>query len=272
MPAIDLEALRRWSLALGNHLADPQAFAAMLRWQFESHSNRMLRRGPSLARHGALPSWNVPPAMMNEIETAVLPRAAREPEAALRLADHLWSIASLEEKTLAARLVGAAGRPEASHMRLGPWIAQTKDRTLLDILARYTAQPIRIESAELFRREVHAFLADRNPVARRFAWRVLLEWIAEAPSSAIRFVLQVLPAALREADPECVRLSQRVYGRLAESSPAEALRWLEDLPDRDAEIIGRRWLRGALTGLPPAVASAVRARLELEADRELRSG
>ncbi len=271
MPAIDLEALRRWSVALGNHLSDPQTFAAMLRWQFESHSNRLLRRGPSLARHGALPSWNIPPAMMNEIEAAVLPRAAQEPEAALQLADHLWSIASLEEKTLSARLVGAAGRPEASHMRLGPWIAQTKDRTLIDVLARYTARPIRAESPDLFRREILGFLADRNPVARRFAWRVLLEWLAEAPSAAARLALEVLSGALREADPESMRLSQQVFARLAGLSPAEVLRWLEELPDREAEIIGRRWLRGTLAGLPPAVAGAIRARLEPEAHRETHS-
>jgi DNA alkylation repair enzyme len=272
MPAIDLEALRRWSQALGNHLSDPQTFASMLRWQFESHSNRMLRRGPSLARHGALPSWNIPPAMMNEIEAAVLPRAALEPEPALRLADHLWSIPSLEEKTLGARLVGAAGRSEASHMRLSQWIAQTKDRSLIAVLARYAAQPIRAESPELFRREVLSFLADRNPGARRFAWRMVLEWLAEAPSAATRLALEVLSGALREIDPECVQLSQQVFALLAGYSPAEALRWLEDLPDRDAEIIGRRWLRGALAALPRDVAAAVRARLDPQADRQARSG
>ena len=125
MPSIDLDALRRWSQTLGDQIGDPQAFAAALRGQFESHSNRLLRRGPSLARRGALPSWNVPAAMLNEIEAAILPRAARQPEAALRLADHLWAIPSLEEKSLAARLLEAAARPEASHMRLARWVVET---------------------------------------------------------------------------------------------------------------------------------------------------
>ena len=160
MPSIDLDALRRWSQTLGDQIGDPQAFAAALRGQFESHSNRLLRRGPSLARRSALPSWNVPAAMLNEIEAAILPRAARQPEAALRLADHLWAIPSLEEKGLAARLLEAAARPEASHMRLARWVVETPDPALHAALARHAARPVRNESPDLFRQEILAWLGE----------------------------------------------------------------------------------------------------------------
>jgi len=271
MPAIDLDDLRHWSQNLGDHVSEPEMFSSMLKRQLEAHSNRLLRRGPSLARHGALPSWNTPPAMLNEIEAAILPRAALQPEAALRLADHLWSLPSLEEKILAARLVGAAGRSEASHMRLARWVMESKDQALHEALARHAARPIRAESPDLFRHDVIAFLGERISGARRFGWRVLLEWMDESPSTASRLALEVLPRALREGDPECVRFSQLVLARVAEASPAEVLGWLAGLPDRDAQITGRRWLRGAIPSLRPEVAAAVRARLEPDAVQSGRS-
>jgi hypothetical protein len=261
MPSIDLDALRRWSQALGDQIAEPQAFAAALKGQFESHSNRLLRRGRSLARHGALPSWNIPAAMLNEIEAVILPRAARQPEAALRLADHLWAIPWLEEKSLAARLLEAAARPEASHMRLARWVLQTPDRSLLEILARHAARPVRRESPDLFRQEILTWLGERSLAGRRFAWLALREWMDETPSSAALLAFEVLARGMREDDPECVRSSQAVFAQLAASQPAELLRWLDDLPDRDTLFIGRRWLRGALPGLPPEIRDAVRARM-----------
>ncbi len=264
MPSIDLDALRRWSQSLGAQIDEPQVFASALRAQFELHSNRLLRRGPSLAQQGSLPSWNVPVAMLNEIEAVILPLAAERPEAALRLADCLWAIPSLEERTLAARLLEAAGHPEASHMRLGRWVTQTRDRSLHEVLARHAARPVRRESPDLFRQEVLTWLGERDVAARRFAWIALREWMDEAPSSAARLALEVLSRALREADPECVRTSQDVLARLAASQPAELLRWLNDLPDRDTQFIGRRWLRGVMAGLPHEIEKAIRARITTE--------
>ena len=261
MPSIDLDALRRWSQHLGDLIVEPQAFAAALRGRFESHSNRLLRRGPSLARHGSLPSWNIPTAMLNEIEAVILPRAAGQPEAALRLADHLWAIPSLEERSLAARLVEAAARPEASHMRLTSWVPQTRDRSLHEILAHHAARPVRRESPDLYRQEITHWLAERSVAGRRFAWLALHEWMAEAPSSAAMLAFEVLARGMREEDVECVRSSQAVFAQLAASQPAELLRWVDDLPDRDAQFIGRRWLRGALPGLSPEIRDAVRARI-----------
>lgn len=261
MPSIDLDAVRRWSQSLGDLIVEPQAFAAALKGHFESHSNRLLRRGRSLARHGALPSWNIPAAMLNEIEAAILPRAARQPEAALRLADHLWAIPSLEERILAARLLEAAARPEASHMRMARWVLQTRDRSLHEILARHAARPIRRESPDLFRQEILNWLAERSVTGRRFAWLALHEWMDETPSSAALLAFEVLARGMREDDPECVRSSQAVFAQLAASQPAELLRWVDDLADRDAQFIGRRWLRGALPGLPPEIGDAVRARI-----------
>ena len=260
MPSIDLDALRRWSQTLSDQIGDPQAFAAALRGQFESHSNRLLRRGPSLARRGALPSWNVPAAMLNEIEAAILPRAARQPEAALRLADHLWAIPSLEEKSLAARLLEAAARPEASHMRLARWVVETPDPALHAALARHAARPVRNESPDLFRQEILAWLGGRSLAVRRFAWLALRAWMEEAPSSAALLALEVLTLGMRDNDPECVRSSQALFAQVAASQPAELLRWVDDLPDRDAQFIGRRWLRGALPGLPSEIRDAIRTR------------
>jgi hypothetical protein len=150
-------------------------------------------------------------------------------------------------------------------MRLARWVPQTRDRSLHEILARHAARPVRHESPQLFRQEILNWLGERNVAGRRFAWLALREWMDEAPSSAARLALEVLSRALREDDPECVRTSQAVLAQLAASQPAELLRWLSDLPDRDTQFIGRRWLRGALPDLPHELQEAVRARMAPDA-------
>ena len=82
----------------------------------------------------------------------------------------------------------------------------------------------------------------------------------EAPSPAALLALEVLTLAMRDNDPECVRSSQALFAQVAASQPAELLRWVDDLPDRDAQFIGRRWLRGTLAGLPSEIRDAIRTR------------
>ncbi|HEY5118826.1 MAG TPA: hypothetical protein VII90_05155, partial [Anaerolineales bacterium] len=87
MPSIDLALLRSQAIELAGLLDDPALFRASLRLLMEGHAHRLLRRGHSMDRHGALQAWDVPGLLIREVEAALRPAAQSRPDCALAAAD-----------------------------------------------------------------------------------------------------------------------------------------------------------------------------------------
>jgi hypothetical protein len=261
MPSIDLSALRARTRELAGLLAaDAPAFRAGVRALMEIHAHRLLRRGPSMAQRGALLAWDVPGLLMRELDSTLIPAAATDPAAALAAADALWPEGRLEERLLAARLAGTSADVREIRKRVAQWSAGLSDPALTREIADTTCRPFRRADPDLFRADARKWIEAEAPAIRRFGWAALGAWLTDGGIQAALAAFDLLPRALREDDPETLRAAGGVVAALAQSTPAEIRKWIEDLPP-DPLYRGRAFLRSILAVLPDPLAGELKERL-----------
>jgi hypothetical protein len=248
MPAIDLAQLRGEASALAGQLDQPAAFSASLRSLLERHAHRLLRRGRSLAKRGALPAWDVPGILIREVEAAVLPAARRNPRAALPAAAAAWPGGKKEEKQLAAFLLGLAGDPAEIRTHLLHWLDETEDPAVLQSLAAHACPPLRRSDPVLFRSDLRSWLTHPAPARRRFGWLALKTWAEERSSDSVFSAFELLPL---------------IFPGLARTSPFETQGWLTGLTPK-AQRQSRRLIRLAMPRLPAETAQFVREMRRIE--------
>jgi hypothetical protein len=260
MPSINLSELRVRAQELAGLLADAPAFRTGVRALMETYAHRLLRRGPSMSQRGALQAWDVPSLLLRELESTLLPAAAADPAAALAAADLLWPDGRLEERLLAAQLTGVCTSVKEIRQRIAQWSAGLSDPVLQREIADNTCRPFRLANAELFRADARKWIEADTPAMRRFGWMALGAWLSDGGGHASLTAFDFLPRALREDDPETMRLAGEILVALARITPAETRKWIEDLPPA-LLYRGRIILRSALASLPDPLAGELREKL-----------
>jgi hypothetical protein len=263
VPAINLSRLRLQTYELAGLLEEPAAFQTALRALLDEHSHRLLRRGRSLAKRGALPAWDVPGILIREVEAALLPVAREKHSAVLVAAATIWPSGKLEEKQLAAFLAGCSRDPDGLRILLLEWLKETEDPSILQDLAIQVCPPLRTANTLLFRSDLRAWLEARHAPLRRFGWMALRIWVDEKNSEAIFAAFDLLPAVFPETDPETMRLASAVLSRLAEISPRETQGWLAELTPKTLRQ-SRKLLRMLLPRLSAEMAAFVRGILQAD--------
>jgi hypothetical protein len=257
VPSIDLALLRPQAIELAGFLDDPALFRATLRLLMERHAHRLLRRGRSMDRRGALQAWDVPGLLMRELEAALRPAAQNRPDFALAVADAIWTEGKLEEKLLAVYLAGfsrGSADLEAVFVR---WLDGMEDPTVLRAMSARVCLPPAGASPTLFRIQLRAWMESPAPSVRRFGWMALNAWQEEKSSESIFAAFDFLPIIFSETDPEAIRLAAGILGRLSRTAAQETRGWLEDLSPKNLQQ-GRPFFRAALPSLPPELAALIR--------------
>lgn len=263
MPAINLSRLRLQAFELAGLLEEPAAFRESLRALLDEHSHRLLRRGRSLAKRGALPAWDVPGILIREVEAALLPVAREKHACVLAAAAAIWPAGKLEEKQLAAFLGGCSRDPGGLRILLLEWLKETEDPSILQDLAAHVCPPLRDANPLLFRSDLRAWLEARHAPLRRFGWLALRVWADEKNSEAVFAAFDLLPAVFPETDPETMRLASDVLIRLAEISPRETQGWLSELSPKILRQ-SRKMLRMTLPRLTADMAAFLRGILQAD--------
>jgi hypothetical protein len=257
MPSINLSRLRLQAYELAGLLADPPAFQKSLRALLEEHSHRLLRRGRSMAQRGALPAWDVPGLLIREVEASLLPVVKKNSEAALAAAGAIWPSGRLEEKQLAAFLIGLSRNPGEIRTLLLEWLSGLEDPVVLQSLAAHACPPLWNSNGVLFRSDIRAWIEARVPSQRRFGWMALGAWTEEGTSESVFAAFELLPAVFAESDPEAIQLASDLLIRLAKYSPQETQGWISELSSKSLEQ-GRKFLRRMLARLPEETAVFLR--------------
>jgi hypothetical protein len=249
MPSINLADLRMRTQELAGLLPDAPAFRAGVRALMETHAHRLLRRGKSMSKRGALQAWDVPGLLLRELESALRPAAIADPSSALKAADLLWPDGRLEERLIAARLASVGSDPDPMRIRISRWISGLEDPVVLREIAEETCRPLRLADSVHFQADVREWINTPSAAIRRFGWMALHAWLIDLSQESALAAFDLLPLALRETDPETIRLPIDIFLFLAQTHPAESQRWLNDLPP-DLLRRGRSFFRAAKTRLP----------------------
>jgi hypothetical protein len=263
VPAINLSRLRLQAFELAGSLEDPPAFRRSLRSLLDEHSHRLLRRGRSMAKRGALPAWDVPGILIRELEAALLPVAREKNNCVLAAAAAIWTDGRLEEKQLAAFLAGTSRNPGDVRSLLLKWIEESNDPAVLQDIAVHACPPLRSSNPVLFRSDIRSWIEAREPPRRRFGWMALKAWADEKTSDSSFAAFELLPVVFSETDLEAMRLASELLVRLANQCPQETQGWFSELTPKQLQQ-GRKILRMTVPELPGELAAFLRSLLQAD--------
>jgi hypothetical protein len=261
MPSIDLVRLRAEAHELADSLKDPPAFQIRLRKLMEAYAHRLLRRGRSMAQRSALPAWEVSGILIRELDTALRQAAQADPLNAAICADAVWQSGRLEERMLAARLVGFAAFGETIRQHIWRWQADTEDPILLKELAEHACRTLRNASADLHSADLRHWIESPRTATRWFGWIALDAWLQEQSDPALLTALEIFTRALPETNVDILRTAAASLSHAAALAPAETQKWILDLPI-PAFLMGRAFFQEALPQLPEQIAQMIRERFD----------
>ena len=248
MPAIQPSRLRQQAAALGDLFNQPLRFRSSLRDLLEFYANHAHRIAQGTAVHTLLPVYEVPPAVIRQVQNELDPLCRADPQASLALADCLWTDPYLEIRLLAIYLLSQAPVDPAGavYARLTAWISPTLDKTLLEALLSQGAGKLRRSQPEEWWGIIKAWLASQELRTQALGLRALAGMV---PDEAFHSLPAVFTAISPFIYPPVTLVQDElldVLKTLAERSPAETVYFLKQVlsmgPDPRVPRLVRRCL------------------------------
>lgn len=267
MPAIQPSRLRQQAAALGNLFKQPARFRSGLRDLFEFYANRAHRIAQGAAVHTLLPFFEIPPAVIRQVENELDPLCQADPQASLELADCLWADPYLEVRRLAVYLLSQAPVTPTDLVkeRLITWITPTLDKTLLDALLSQGAGRLRRSHPEDWWGIIKSWLANPEIKTQALGLRALA---AMVPDEAFHSLPAVFTAISPFVYPPNILLQDElldVLKSLAQRSPAETVYFLKQVLAMGPDPRVPRLVRRCLPYLKEVHQSSLRAALRVKA-------
>lgn len=255
LPAIQLARLKTQLDLLAGQFQQPVVFCRQLRSLFEVYAYRVYRPGQTLTSTSLVPSYHIPPLVLMQLQTRLLPECQAHPADALALVDILWTETMLEPRQLGAFLLGQlpVTMTEEVLERLQRWSLPQEDRQILIHLLNNGANNLRQDALQKWSGIIQQWLISVDPRIQAIGLQALLPMISDrqfqnlpgvyamitpllyAPPQELHNDLQdVLEAAIDHSpvetgfflrqlltssnDPGLTRLARRVFNRLPISS------------------------------------------------------
>ncbi len=262
MPAIDPARLRRQSADLAEWFGRPERFLYELEALLEFYADRTQRRRSEDTQKTAplLKHHNLPAPALARVLAELEPRAARQPEAALALADVLWARPVFETRLLACRLLGNLPTDTASLVleRIQSWGRVNEEETLIPALASDALVRLRLEAPDVFFDQVQAWLESEALREQRLGVRALRALLEETGFSNLPRLYQLLTPRVRQHNTRLRPSLVRLLAALARASAPETAYFLRELlADGNPQVA---WLvRNSLEFFPPEHAQTLKA-------------
>ena len=149
MPPVQLVRLRPQVNTLMTHYQDEGLFEKTLLLIFEKYTEKRSATNAWLRPDPGMPSYNLSPLVMNELENAFEALSKLHPAEAIRLADHIWQQPYYEPKRLAIILLASLPpeNREAFFQRIEQWIpAGLQDCLISELIEHISILPRALSS------------------------------------------------------------------------------------------------------------------------------
>ncbi len=249
MPAVQLNRLRTQLQELRWTFTQPETFTAALRSLFSDYSDLTYRPSPALQSAHILPSFHIPPVILQQLELSLFPLIQENPSAALAVADELWCDDHIEMRRSAAYILGQI---PASHMnevlnRLTLWCRPQEARTYLEALLTLGSQRLRSESPKAYLNLIYTWLEDPDPAAKSLGLMALHSLVQDVSFENLPLLYPLLTSPLQKAPNTLHTELQQVVKALMRRSPNETTFYLRQVlgtssPTSPAQRIIRRLL------------------------------
>ncbi len=263
MPAIDLARLKKQTARLADLFDQPDAFLRALRETLEYYVNHTMREAGAVAPSSVLETYRTPSVILKQIENEISPKAVRQPEQALDLADRLWDEGSLEMRLLAASLLGKLPPQEDRLLvRLTAWTQQVRDSSVRGALVTTSLIRLRRETPDRFLSLVAEWL---NPERQRL-WpngiQALIPLVQDPNYHNLPPVFDMLESIVMAAPAIIQNELADLLSALYEASPTETAFFLQQILEDPAATMTAVTLRRISPSLPKGLTDAIRDRIK----------
>lgn len=260
MPAIQLSRLNRQIDRLLSFFNQPQPFVRALHDLFEAYHDRTRRTGQVGAPPPLLPHYNLPLQVIRRVENEVCLLAQADSQAALALADALWSDDYLEPRLLGILILSQipVDPPEAVIQRILTWARPDEDKQILQALLTRGTTRLRIEQTGLWANLSQGWLADTNPAIQAMGLHALLATAGDLSFENLPAVYRLI-SPLVQAPPTVLQGELLALLKiLAERSPGETAYFLRQVVTINSSTQVKRLFRRCLPFFDEATQSSLR--------------
>lgn len=253
MPAIHLAHLKIQSASLVQYFDDPQAFLRQLHDLFDQYADRTHRPGKAGNPPPLLSAYHVARPVLVQVAIDLIPFIYENPQAALELANALWSEPVVECRLLAINVLGKVPSSHAKQViqRISEWIKPNLEEQLWRYCLNEGLSIVRNELPMLYKELVSEWCRTENPFYQRLGLVALERFILNSDFSDFPWVFRILSSFIRSLSPALRPDLANLFCILAKRIPKEVVYFLKDqlsLVSRDANTL---WLVHKVTRCLP---------------------
>lgn len=261
MPAIQLAQLRIQSANLAEKFYEPRSFVRGFHDLCDIYAERTRRPGQIGEPPPLLTAYKVPAPVLRQVLKELSFYIAQDGEAALTLADALWTEPYLEFRMLAASVLGTVSLdpPERIIERFKNWANPVTDDRLVSALVEQGLGRLRREAPERYLEEIKSWLGTVEIFAQRLGLRALLSLVRSQEFDDLPLAMRLLAPLVRSAPHRLRPDVMDVIQALAERSPAETAYFLrQNLSVKTDNPATAQIIRNSLRYFPPQDQASLR--------------
>ncbi len=251
MPAVQLARLRIQIVRLSELFQDPPAFRQGLESLLEHYGDRSYRHGEEIIESGQIPSFNVPPLVMRQLEMELNRVTGDVIQCNFELLDSIWKSEYREMRQIAIFLLGraSANEPKSYFTTLKKWCQPGEDTTLLAELLAKSGVKIRASDPAAWLAMVNNWCRHKNYRVREIGLIALDPLLSEHGLENLPEIFNILEPLLLETDLALQKRLLVTCQRLYRTSPVEALEYFKHLIQSNASGHFLRLMRRFLPSL-----------------------
>jgi hypothetical protein len=252
MPAIQPARLSQQVLRLLDTFEQPDKFVSSLHELLEFYADRTLRASQVIESAPLLNRYRVPKPVMRFIERDLAASIEALPEAALTLADKLWSQRWLETRLLAITILGriTPSNPDLISGRARAWGSSCKEEKVLKALASDGVQRLRKEQRGHFIRLLEDWYSSGELPQILLGLRSTPDLLDDKKFDNLPLIYRWIGPLVREVDLEFKEDLMEVLRYLIRRSPQETAYFIRQALASASDDQTARMLRPVVDEFP----------------------
>lgn len=254
MPAVQLSQLSKQIELLLLKWEQPDLFLSQLKDMLEYYSDRLYQPAEQTPIQPGLSIYRVPAIVLRQMELAFTLKAAKEPEAALSIAEALWKHGFAETYELSAAILGIL--PSSYHLynmkRIGLWAAEDLPASHLGKMIDLATRQIRIHSLADWQAQLATWLQSNHKDQQNVGLLGLLSLARDQKYQNLPYIFRNLLPLVENPPEYLVTDILDILETLAHRSPMETAFFIRQCVHSSTSAATYRLLRRALPALPPS--------------------
>lgn len=233
MPAIQLARLKNQLNELAGKFNDVEAFIGELHDLYSFYADRTRRPRRVAEATPLVPSYQVAPQVLRQLERVLIPKIKADPEIASALAHRLWKERWLETQLLAITVLGhlPPTPPERILTPVSDWAMECKEERLLQAMVSKGIAPLRVGERERLLEAVEDWLSSSELPLLLIGLRSLPPILKDENFENLPLIYRWISPLVREVDLDTQAELLQVIQALAKRSPKETAFFLKESPD-----------------------------------------